>query len=257
MRHLHIQTLKSAIKATIAIITAAGLSVLPCRGQDDSVKNFKNTIRFNITNPILFSAKFNVIGYERVIKDYQTASINIGRSSFGTLFFNSDSLETIDQRSDKGFNLSLDYRFYLQKENKYRAPRGVYIGPYYAYNFFSRDITWGLNTDTYDGAVVTGMDINAHFIGAQLGYQFVFWNRLSVDMILMGPGWWHFNVKTSFDTTLSPEDEAMLLEQLNTLLEEKFPGSDFVISGEGLEATKNSSTSSMGFRYMINIGFRF
>ena len=86
---------------------------------------------------MLFSWKFNVIGYERVIKDYQTASINIGRTAFGDFLFNSDSLEVIDQKHDKGFNLSLDYRFYLQKENKYRAPRGIYIGPYYSYNHFS------------------------------------------------------------------------------------------------------------------------
>jgi hypothetical protein len=257
MRHLHKQALKSAIQATIAVIIVVGLSARPCHGQEDSMKYFKNTIRYNITNPVLFSAKFNVIGYERVVKDYQTFSINIGRSSFGTLIFNSDSLELIDQTNDKGFNLSLDYRFYLQKQNKYRAPRGIYVGPYYSYNFFSRDITWGLKTDNYNGEVITGMGINAHFIGAQLGYQFVFWNRLSLDMILMGPGLWYFNLKSTFDTDLSAEDETMLLEQLNEMLQEKFPGSDLVITGEGLEATKNTSTSTMGFRYMINIGFRF
>jgi hypothetical protein len=257
MIHLNRQVPVSAIKTFLVLVTSIGLSVQPIHGQEDSVKYFKNTIRYNITNPMLFSAKFNVIGYERVVKDYQTFSINIGRSSFGTLLFNSDSLELIDQTNDKGFNLSVDYRFYLQKENKYRAPRGIYVGPYYSYNFFSRDITWGLNTDNYNGEVITGMGINAHFIGAQLGYQFVFWNRLSLDMILMGPGLWYFNIKTSFDTTLSPEDETMLLEQLNAMLQEKFPGSDFIITGKGLEATKSASTSTMGFRYMINIGFRF
>ncbi len=257
MIHLNRQVPVSAIKTFFVLVTFIGLSVQQILGQADSVKYFKNTIRYNITNPVLFSAKFNVIGYERVVKDYQTFSINIGRSSFGTLLFNSDSLELIDQTNDKGFNLSVDYRFYLQKENKYRAPRGIYVGPYYSYNYFSRDIIWGLNTDNYNGEVITGMDINAHFIGAQLGYQFVFWNRVSLDMILMGPGLWYFNLKSTFDTDLSAEDETMLLEQLNAMLQEKFPGSDFVFTGEGLDATKNSSTSTMGFRYMINIGFRF
>lgn len=257
MGHLHMLKMNSAIKTTIALIILSTLSVLTCHGQKDSVKNFKNTIRFNITNPMLFSSKFNVIGYERVIKDYQTASINLGRSSFGTLLFNSDSLETKAETNDKGFNLSVDYRFYLKKENKFQAPRGAYIGPYYAYNFFSRDITWDLLSDTYDGEVVTGTNVNAHFIGAQLGYQFVFWNRLSVDIILMGPGLWHFNVKTGFDTNLSEEDETMVLEKLNEMLQENFPGSDLVFTGEGFEASKNTSTSSMGFRYMINLGFRF
>lgn len=257
MAHFHRPTPGSVIKAFFVLITFVVLSIRPCHGQADSVKTFKNTIRTNLTNPILFSPKFNVIGYERVVKDYQSFSVNIGRTGLGTLVFNSDSLELIDQTNDKGFNFSVDYRFYLQKENKYRAPRGVYIGPYYSYNFFSRDIIWGLNTDNYDGEVTTGMDINAHFIGGQLGYQFVFWDRLSVDMILIGPSLWHFNIKTAFDTSLLPEDETMLLEQLNQLLQEKFPGTDLVFRGEGLEATKNSSILKVGFRYMINIGFRF
>ena len=93
--------------------------------QADSVKYFKNTIRFNITNPMLFSWKFNVVGYERVIKDYQTVSVNIGRTALGAFVLSNDSIDLIDQYNDKGFNFSVDYRFYLQKENKYRAPRGA------------------------------------------------------------------------------------------------------------------------------------
>jgi hypothetical protein len=257
MAHLNRKTPGSVIKTLFLLVTIIGLSAKPCHGQEDSVKDFKNTIRFNLTNPMLFSWKFNVIGYERVIKEYQTASINIGRTALGNFLFNSDSLDLLDQQNDKGFNLSVDYRFYLQKENKYRAPRGVYIGPYYAYNHFSRDMVWNVSTDTYDGEVNVGMDMNAHFIGAQLGYQFVFWNRVTLDMVLMGPGLWHFNIKTTFDTDLLPEDETMLLEQLNEMLQERFPGSDLVIKGEGFEAKKNTSTSTMGFRYMVNIGFRF
>ncbi len=247
----------SVTKTFLVLVTLIGLSLQPCHGQEDSVKNFKNTIRLNITNPMLFSWKFNVIGYERVVKDYQTFSVNIGRTGFGSLLFDSDSLELRDQTNDKGFNFSADYRFYLQKENKHHAPRGVYVGPYYAYNFFSRDIIWGLNTDTFDGEVQMNTAVNAHFIGAQLGYQFIFWDRVTVDMILMGPSLWHFNLKSTFDTDLSSEDATMLLEKLNQLLEENFPGSDLVLTGEGFEATKNTSTSTAGFRYMINIGFRF
>jgi len=254
---LNRQTPLSVIKTFVVLITFVGLSLQPCHGQEDSVKNFKNTIRLNITNPMLFSWRFNVIGYERVVKDYQTFSVNIGRTSFDTFWFNNDSLDLLDQLNDKGFNFSVDYRFYLQKENKHRAPRGVYLGPYYSYNYFSRDLIWDLNTETYDGQVQLSTDINAHFIGAQLGYQFVLWNRLTVDMILMGPSLWHFNLKSSFDTDLPVEDEAMLIEQVNEMLQEKFPGSDFMITGEGLEATKNTSTSTVGFRYMINVGFRF
>jgi len=183
----------------------------------------------------------------------------MGRIDFPRLFESglADSIGITNQQNDKGFNFSLDYRFYLRSENKHGAPRGVYIGPYYAYNHFSRELTWELNTDSHSGEVGTKVNMTANFIGAQLGYQFILWNRLSIDMILMGPGKWLFNMTTTFDTSLSPEDEALLLEQLNEKFKEKFPASDFVFSGEGFEAKKSTNTSATGLRYLVNIGFRF
>jgi len=90
-----------------------------------------------------------------------------------------------------------------------------------------------------------------------MGVQFIFWKRLAVDMIVMGPGWWYFNMKTKFDTSLSAEDEEMLLDKLNEMLQEKFPGSDIMIKGDGFDATRSSWTSTAMLRYIINIGFRF
>jgi hypothetical protein len=234
-----------------------GSATVPCHGQKDSVKYFKNTIRYNLSNPLLFSEKFLVFGYERVIKDHQTASINIGRAGFSKFAFLSDTLGLEEFQDDKGFNLALDYRFYLRNENKHKAPRGVYIGPYYAYNYFSREMTWNLNTDSFVGEVKSGFDVNAHFLGFQLGYQFIFWNRLALDLVLMGPGWWHFKMKDHFDSDLTAEDEEMILDKLNEMLDDKFPGNDLLLGGDGFDISKSSTTDVAGFRYMINIGFRF
>ena len=57
-------------------------------------------------------------------------------------------------------------------------------------------------------------------------------------MIVMGPGWWYFNMKTKFNTTLTVEDEELLLGKLNEMLQEKFPGSDIMIKGDGFDANK-------------------
>jgi hypothetical protein len=239
------------LTALFTITGAAGLA------QKDTTKYFKNIVKFNITNPMLFSPKFNVIGYERVVNKHQTFSLSAGRFALPTLSFFSEELELEDQYNDKGFNFSVDYRFYLRKENKYAAPRGVYIGPYYAFNKFSRDLLWDVNTESLDGQVTTGFDLTVNLVGAQMGYQFVLWDRFSIDMILMGPGLWFFNLKTNFETTLDPEDEQLLLDTLNEILKEKFPGSDYVFTGGNVEAKKTTNTSTMGLRYMINIGFRF
>ena len=114
-----------------------------------------------------------------------------------------------------------------------------------------------MGPERYSSEVKSGFDVNAHFLGFQLGYQFVFWNRLTVDMVLMGPGWWRFNMKSHFDSGLTPEEEEMLLDQMNEMLDEKFPGNEFIIGGDGLDLSKNSTSDVAGFRYMINLGFRF
>ena len=246
------------LKRAALFLWIGALSALTCYGQADTGKMFMNTIRVNVSNPMIFGWTFNVLGYERVITDYQSASISFGRTAFPEFSLpDNDSLGITNQYHDKGVNMSLDYRFYLKHENKHRAPRGVYLGPYYAYNSFSRSVSWDLNTSTFTGAVNTDIKLGAHLIGAQMGVQFIFWKRLTVDMILMGPGWWYFSMKTNFDTTLTPEDESALLEKLNEMLKEKFPGSDLVIQGGGFEAKRSSWTSIPGFRYMINLGFRF
>jgi hypothetical protein len=230
----------------------------PGYGQADTGKMFMNTIRINVSNPMIFGWTFNVLGYERVITDHQSASVSFGRTAFPKLSSDSfDSLGISRQYNDHGLNSSIDYRFYLKNENKHRAPRGIYVGPYYAYNSFSRNVNWDINTSSFSGSVDTEIKLGAHLVGAQLGFQFILWKRLAIDMIMMGPGWWYFSLKTKFDSSLPPEDEELLLEKLNEMLKEKFPGSDFTFQGGGFEAKRSSWTSIPGFRYMINLGFRF
>ena len=116
---------------------------------DSEEKNFKNTIKVNLTNPMIFGDKCYTIGYERVIGKKQSFEVNIGRFSLPKFIgVNIDSIEQIDSETEsKGFHSSLEYRFYLMKENKYIAPRGVYIGPYATYNSFSRNILYSATTE--------------------------------------------------------------------------------------------------------------
>jgi Protein of unknown function (DUF3575) len=251
------QSARSAVIILIAFVLLI-TSFTASAQSDTSKKEFKNTIRFNITNPMLFSSDFYLFGYERVIKKHQSFSVSVGRISFPSLLgIDFDSLKLNGQSNDGGINVSLDYRFYLRKENKYNSPRGVYLGPYYAFNRFSRDLNWDLSTTGYNGEVNTSFSLTANLIGLQLGYQFIISNRIAIDMILMGPGAWFFSLKSDFETTLSEEDEALLLGKLNEAIRNNFPGSDLVLQGGGFEAKRTTTTSSMGFRYMINLGFRF
>ncbi|MHC1777925.1 MAG: DUF3575 domain-containing protein [Lentimicrobium sp.] len=227
--------------------------------QKDSV-NLKNTVRFNITNPLIFGDRALILGYERTIGKHQSFSVNIGRASFpefNRVNYDSIGIDLNKDFTDRGLNFSVDYRFYPARENKYASPRGVYFGPFYSFNYFNRINQWTLNTDSFQGNVETDLALNMHTVGIELGYQFVFWKRLSVDLILIGPGVSFYNIKAEFNTSLSAQDKNHFFETLNDLLSERFPGYDQVITGSGFKETGTMKSTTFGFRYMIMVGFRF
>jgi hypothetical protein len=246
---------------TILVFLSISMSQFNISGQDqnDSIKNFKNTIRINVTNPMLFSDKYTVIGYERVIKENQSFSVNMGRFAlpkFISLDLDS-ALQSGKSYKDKGFTIATDYRFYLSKENKYPAPRGVYIGPYYTYNFFERENNWKLSTVGIPVDVNTTIRLNMNTVGFQLGYQFVIKNRFAIDLILFGPGVWFYNVKTKLNTDLTAEEEELLFQKINEFLDSKIPGNNILLAPEELVRKGSVRTSSSGFRYVVHLGFRF
>jgi len=251
--------MKNTLKATLLLI-AICCYFLPVNGQEkkDSAKIFKNTIRINLTSPMIFGDKYNVIGYERVIRPHQTFTINMGRFSLPK-FMNPDldSMSLQRETTDKGFTIAADYRFYLRKENKYNAPRGVYIGPYYAFNTFSRTNTWIVQTQDGPENVDTKINLNMNMIGGQLGYQFVIKKRLALDLILLGPGVWFYNLKTEVTTSLDEGDQSKVIEKINEMLAAKLPGHEITIPLEDINKSGTIRTSTAGFRYLVHIGFRF
>jgi hypothetical protein len=216
----------------------------------------KNTILITISNPSLISLRFQTIGYERILPNNQSFTVNIGMFSLprfsGRL---ADSLGINSDYKDKGFHFSTDYRFYLKKENKFAAPRGVYIGPFYTYNYLNRENSWYL--DGYVDEVFTNLKLNIHTIGVELGYQFVFWDRMAVDMILMGPGVGFYGLKAEVGTSMDAEKQSEFFQKLNDLLAEKIPGYDKVVESGEFKRNGTYNTVDAGFRYVVRIGYRF
>lgn len=225
-------------------------------------KEFKNTIRFNITNPLIFGSQSIIFGYERVLKNNKSFSINIGQASLSPFSFVDDNeLKAKSILNEGGFHVSGDYRFYLSKLNKHNAPRGVYIGPYYSYNKFRKEHSWEFTKDGTGSPQTVDSDlrINIHTVGVELGYQFVFWKRLSVDMILLGPGVAGYKLKADVGGNLSDEDRQLFFDKLNEALKDKFPGYSGTIGNDTGEFQRKGtkSTTSLGYRYMVQIGYRF
>lgn len=216
----------------------------------------------NVTNPIIFGGRSIIFGYERVVGTNQSFSVNVGRTSLPKISipgFNAlgEAIQMTREHEDKGINMSADYRFYLKSQNRYGAPRGVYLAPYIAYNAFIRYNKYILNTTDFQGDVFTKFELHTSTAGAELGYQFVLWKRVALDFILIGPGLTNYKINTSLSTDLSPDDESLLFQRINEVLSDKIPGYKLVVGPTSFATSGNSRTTSIGFRYMIHIGVCF
>jgi hypothetical protein len=122
-------------------------------------------------------------------------------------------------------------------------------------------------TRAFDNEVTTSAgskaELNVDFlfrvatVGFQLGYQFVWRDRISLDMVLFGPGISGYKLQAELSTTLDPSQESEFFNKLNEKLQEKIPGYSLVIKPGEFEKTGSVSTTSVGYRYIVMLGFRF
>lgn len=219
----------------------------------------KNVIRYNLSGGLLFGVdKYIVLGYERVIAPNRSISLNVGRASLPKLVsINTDSFQVNKDQERKGFNISVDYRFYLAKENKYQAPRGVYIGPYYSYNHFESETRWDRKVSGSASFVNSNTTFNIHTVGFEVGYQFILWKRLALDLVMVGPGLGFYDYEAKFDGNIPAATKEQLFQGLEQLLTQKFPGMNYVFSDEEIDANGVMRTNTIGYRYIIHIGYNF
>lgn len=219
----------------------------------------KNVVRYNLSGALLFGFdKYIVFGYERVVGKKQSFSINLGRASLPKpLNISTDSFSLSKSRKRTGYNISVDYRFYLANENKYAPPHGVYIGPYYSYNHFESETQWDYSAGSGAKVASTTSKFNINTIGFEIGYQFILWKRLAIDLVMVGPGLGFYNYKVTFDDSLSPTQQEQLQKALEQLVTQRFPGMNYVFSDKEFNSSGTIKTSSIGYRYLIQIGYNF
>lgn len=219
----------------------------------------KNVIRYNLSGGLLFGLdKYIVFGYERVLSRNRSISINMGRASLPKLVsVSTDSFQINKDAKRKGYNISVDYRFYLAKENKYPAPRGVYIGPYYSFNHYTTETRWDHKTSSASNYVNADSKFNIHTVGFEVGYQFILWDRLAIDLVMVGPGLGFYNYEADLEGNLTAEAKEQLFSGLEQILTQKFPGMNYVFSDEHIDANGVMRTNTIGYRYIIHIGYNF
>lgn len=245
---------------TLGILVLVSHEKVYAQSDTSKPKNYKNIIRYNLSNALLFGFdKYIIFGYERQLKNNQSFSVNIGRAAMPQLIsLVSDSSTLQKDTKNTGFNISVDYRFYLKKENRYAPPHGIYIGPYYSFTTFSRNNDHYLKRSTGNTELATSV---THFtinnIGAELGYQFVFWKRWALDMVLIGPGVSSYHINADLQGNLSANDKTQMRENIRQMLTQKFPGMNTVLENKHFDANGIIQNWDIGFRYLIHVGFMF
>jgi len=221
-------------------------------------KKLKNTVKVNLTTGLLYKNAFQ-LSYERLIGKNQSLNIFGGYNEFPSdISLNLNNAHLSNSSSKSGYMLGADYRFYLQKENKYSAPHGVYLAPYMSFYQFR-----GKRTLTYTDSVGTqsssnlSTNINFFNIGGELGYQFVLGKRFVIDAVVFGPATTHYKFKANLDGNIPGLDENETIKAVIDALKDKLPllndlGKEHEVSSSG-----NEAFWSFGFRYNIRIGFRF
>lgn len=219
----------------------------------------KNVIKFNPTPMLIWGQIRNItLSYERLIAPNHSLAIQMGYLLFPRLTDDTVlNLVAISAKEKYGVNLALDYRYYPCSRNRRPAPDGLYLGAYisyYGYHFKNKmDI---LNTTVDQNGGIEGR-LNITNLGLQLGYQFIFWKRLSLDLMLFGPSFSYYSGELNISGNLDPDQIENLNKELVEKLMARFPLLKSIFSGETLQFTGSRSNFNIGFRYSVQIGIHF
>lgn len=220
--------------------------------------DFKNTVKVNLTAGILYDNAWQ-LSIERMITKNQSLNIFGGYNEFPTnLRLNLDNTELSNSNKKTGFMLGADYRFYIRKENKYDAPHGLYLAPYFSYYQFTGKRSL-IHTDSTGAKTSANLETKINFfnVGGELGYQFVFGRRWVIDVVMFGPAMTHYTFKASLDNNLPGLAENETIKAVIDAMKEKFPLLNDLSGDHEVKSSGNEAFWSFGFRYNISVGFRF
>jgi len=88
-----------------------------------------------------------------------------------------------------------------------------------------------------------------------LGYQFVFYNRLSLDICMIGPSIAWYNINLKVDSSINIDD-SLIDEEMVEIIRDNYPIFDLFDEFE-INKSGRISQLSFGYRYYFKVGFLF
>lgn len=234
----------------LGIIPIAALS----QSADSSVR--RNTIKMDITSHWLYR-KAIMLSYERTLKNkpFQSWSVTAGFQQFPPLD-GVGSINVLREKDASGYKLGGEYRFYLQKENKYQAPRGVYVGPYTNLHVYNNSRSVEVDNNGVMEYAELDTDLSIFNIGVQLGYQFIINDRWAIDLVFIGPSVANYRFKTALTGNYTFDPDAITNEIILGLID-KFPGFNELLTEKEFASNGKVNTWAYGYRYQFQIGYHF
>jgi hypothetical protein len=218
----------------------------------------KNVIKFNPPPMLLWSAKNLTFSYERILSPRQSISVELGYLVFPKLLDDTvPQLITITSRQKSGFNATMEYRFYITQLNTRPAPAGLYLGPYFTYYRYQFQNGFDIKNGAIDSTGMLKGNYWSFNLGVELGYQFVFWKRLTLDLVLVGPSVSYYGGKTDISGTLDPALITDINEEIYQKLIERFPAVEKMSLNKSFEQTGKLDMVRWGLRYLVQVGFHF
>lgn len=94
-------------------------------------------------------------------------------------------------------------------------------------------------------------------VGVELGYQFVFWKRLTLDFVLIGPALSYYGGGVDLSGNINLEKLQEINAEFYDKLKEKYPMIGDIVVNKSFKQNGKLSFLSVGFRYLVQIGFHF
>jgi hypothetical protein len=218
-----------------------------------------NVIKFNPTPMVLFDEIRNVtFSFERLINKHNSIALQLGYlvipQVLNDTLFNNIAL---DKYTRKGINAAIDYRMYPFSRNRRPAPDGLYIGGYLSYygTSFENKVYLLDATDT-DNVMLNGR-INMINLGFEMGYQFIFAKKFSIDLLMFGPSLSGYSANLGITGNLNSELADKIDEELAAKLKERYPALGYLFSDESSTFSTSKIEVSSWFRYSIQFGYHF